>query len=82
MVIAADQLGKLKTTFQVLVLAGLILPLLDPDLPDWLETPARSSIAGGMAVAVALTLISGAQFFAGVWKQRHDLSTAAANGTS
>ena len=23
--------------------SGLILPLLDPDLPDWMETPARSS---------------------------------------
>jgi CDP-diacylglycerol--glycerol-3-phosphate 3-phosphatidyltransferase len=73
MVIAADQLGKLKTTFQVLALAGLILPLLDPDLPDWLETPGEVlfyvSLAC-LAVAVALTLISGAQFFMGVWGQR------------
>ena len=39
MVIAADKLGKLKTTFQVLALGGLVLPLRDPDLPDWLKTP-------------------------------------------
>ena len=41
MVIAADRLGKLKTTFQVLALGGLVLPLRDPDLPGWLEAPAE-----------------------------------------
>ena len=44
MVIAADSLGKLKTTFQVLALGGLVLPLLDPDLPDWLQTPAEVAL--------------------------------------
>jgi len=85
MVIAADRLGKLKTTFQVLALGGLVLPLRDPDLPEWLETPAEVVYYAALAcmvVAVALTLISGAQFFAGVWKQRHHLSGAPANGPS
>jgi len=75
-VIAADQLGKLKTTFQVLALGGLVLPLRDPDLPGWLETPGDVVYYVALAclvVAVALTLISGAQFFLGVWSQRHTL---------
>jgi CDP-diacylglycerol--glycerol-3-phosphate 3-phosphatidyltransferase len=75
-VIAADRLGKLKTTFQVLALGGLVLPLRDPDLPGWLETPCHVVYYAALVclvVAVALTLISGAQFFAGVWRQRHAL---------
>ena len=75
-VIAADQLGKLKTTFQVIGLSGLILPLLDPDLPAWMETPGEVLFYLALvfiAIAVALTLISGAQFFLGVWRQRHAL---------
>ena len=74
MVIAADSLGKLKTTFQVIGLSGLVLPLLDPDLPEWMETPAEVVFylaLAFLAVAVVLTVVSGAQFFAGVWKQRH-----------
>ena len=39
-VIAADSLGKLKTTFQVIGLSGLVLPLRDPDLPG-LDGDAR-----------------------------------------
>jgi len=75
-VIASDQLGKLKTTFQVLALGGLVLPLRDPDLPGWLETPGEVVYYLALVclvVAVALTLVSGAQFFAGVWRQRHTL---------
>jgi len=75
-VIASDQLGKLKTTFQVLALGGLVLPLRDPDLPDWLDTPGNVLYYLAivfLAVAVALTLVSGAQFFLGVWRQRHTL---------
>ena len=78
-VIAADQLGKIKTTFQVVALGGLVLPLRDPDLPSWLETPGEVLFYVAQAclvVAVVLTLVSGAQFFAGVWKQRHQLSGA------
>ena len=85
MVFAADRLGKLKTTFQVLALGGLILPLLDPDLPEWLKTPGEVvyyiSLAC-MVVAVALTLASGAQFFGGVWRQRHTLRGEPAHGPS
>jgi CDP-diacylglycerol---glycerol-3-phosphate 3-phosphatidyltransferase len=76
-VIAADNLGKLKTTFQVIALGGLVLPLRDPDLPAWMETPGEVLFYVAevcLAVAVVLTLVSGAQFFAGVWRQRHQLS--------
>ena len=75
-VIAADQLGKWKTTFQAVGLSGLILPLMDSDLPDWMQTPAEILwwIALVLvAVAVVLTIISGVQFFLGVWRQRHAL---------
>jgi CDP-diacylglycerol--glycerol-3-phosphate 3-phosphatidyltransferase len=85
MVIAADSLGKLKTTFQVIGLSGLVLPLLDPDLPEWMETPGEVLFyvaLAFLAVAVVLTVVSGAQFFAGVWKQRHHLSGTPAGGSS
>jgi CDP-diacylglycerol---glycerol-3-phosphate 3-phosphatidyltransferase len=75
-VIAADQLGKWKTTFQAVGLSGLILPLMDSDLPDWMQTPAEILwwIALVLvAIAVALTIVSGVQFFMGVWRQRHTL---------
>jgi CDP-diacylglycerol--glycerol-3-phosphate 3-phosphatidyltransferase len=84
-VIAADNLGKLKTTFQVIGLSGLVLPLRDPDLPGWMETPGDAlyylAIAF-LAVAVVLTVVSGAQFFLGVWKQRHTLRGAPQNDPS
>jgi CDP-diacylglycerol--glycerol-3-phosphate 3-phosphatidyltransferase len=85
LVIAADSLGKLKTTFQVIGLSGLVLPLLDPDLPDWMETPGEVLFylaLAFLAVAVVLTVVSGAQFFAGVWKQRHHLSGTPSGGSS
>ena len=77
MVIAADWLGKLKTTFQVIGLSGLVLPLRDPDLPGWTETPGELLYWLAVlfvAIAVVLTIVSGAQFFAGVWRERHQLS--------
>jgi len=76
MVIAADKLGKLKTTFQVIGLSGLVLPFRDPDLPSWMETPGEFLYYASvvlLAVAVLLTIVSGAQFFMGVWAQRHRL---------
>jgi len=76
MVMAADQLGKVKTTFQAVGLSGLILPLRDSDLPDWLQTPAEVFWWAAfllVLVAVALTIVSGVQFFLGVWRQRHTL---------
>lgn len=75
-VIAADNLGKLKTTVQVIGLSGLVLPFLDPDLPGWMETPGEVLYWLAVAltgVAVVLTVVSGAQFFQGVWNQRHAL---------
>ena len=84
-VIAADSLGKLKTTFQVIGLSGLVLPLRDPDLPGWMETPGELLYylaVAFLAVAVVLTVVSGAQFFAGVWRQRHHLTGTPAGGPS
>jgi CDP-diacylglycerol---glycerol-3-phosphate 3-phosphatidyltransferase len=84
-VIAADSLGKLKTTFQVIGLSGLVLPLLDPDLPDWMETPGEVLFylaLAFVAVAVVLTVVSGAQFFMGVWNQRHTLRGEPPGGSS
>jgi len=75
-VIAAADLGKLKTTFQAIALATLCLPLRDPDLADWLEMPGQVvfyAAQGCLVIAVALTLWSGYEFFRGVWKQRHSL---------
>ena len=76
MVIAADTLGKVKTTFQVIGLSGLVLPFRDPDLPDWMHGPGEflywTAVVLTM-IAVALTIVSGVQFFLGVWNQRHQL---------
>jgi CDP-diacylglycerol--glycerol-3-phosphate 3-phosphatidyltransferase len=75
-VIAAADLGKLKTTFQALALGGLCLPLRDPDLPNGLETSGDVvfyAFQACLVVAVALTLWSGFEFFRDVWKQRHAL---------
>lgn len=75
-VIAAKDLGKLKTTFQAIALATLCLPLRDPDLADWLQTPGEIVFylaQACLAIAVALTLWSGYEFFRDVWKQRKAL---------
>lgn len=75
-VIAAKDLGKLKTTFQALALGGLILPLRDADLPSALQTPGEVVFYVSQAclgVAVALTLWSGFEFYRDVWKQRAHL---------
>ena len=75
-VIAAADLGKIKTTFQAIALATLCLPLRDPDLPGWLETPGDVIFYLAqvcLAIAVALTLWSGWEFYRDVWKQRASL---------
>jgi len=75
-VIAAKDLGKLKTTFQAIALATLCLPLMNDDLPDWLQTPGEIVFYLAqvcLAIAVALTLWSGYEFFRDVWKQRKSL---------
>ncbi len=82
-VIAAADLGKWKTTFQALALGGLCLPLRDPDLMDWLQTPGVVlfyAFQACLVVAVALTLWSGWEFFRGVWRQRHELRGPRAAG--
>ena len=75
-VIAAADLGKLKTTFQAIALGTLCLPLRDPDLPGWAGTPGDIVFYAAqvcLAMAVGLTLWSGWEFFRGVWQQRHQL---------
>ncbi|WP_028645175.1 CDP-diacylglycerol--glycerol-3-phosphate 3-phosphatidyltransferase [Nocardioides sp. URHA0020] len=75
-VIAAADLGKIKTTFQAIALATLCLPLRDADLPGWLETPGEVIFYLAqvcLAIAVALTLWSGWEFYRDVWKQRASL---------
>lgn len=72
-VIAAKDLGKLKTTFQALALGGLVLPLRDDDIPAALAVPGEVVYyvsQACLAVAVALTLWSGYEFYRDVWKQR------------
>jgi CDP-diacylglycerol--glycerol-3-phosphate 3-phosphatidyltransferase len=76
-VIAAAGPGKLKTTFQAVALAGLCLPLRDDDLPSWFVLPGEVlfyAFQVCLAVAVALTLWSGYEFFRDVWRQRRELS--------
>lgn len=75
-VIAAKDLGKLKTTVQALALGGLTLPGRDPDLPGWLDVPGEVLFYLSQALlvaAVGLTLWSGAEFYRDVWRQRHSL---------
>lgn len=75
-VIAAADLGKLKTTFQALALGGLCLPLRDSDLTGGVEVTGDILFyvfQVCLAIAVALTLWSGFEFFRGVWRQRHEL---------
>lgn len=77
-VIAAADLGKLKTTVQAIALGALVLPLRDPDLPEALEVPGEVVFYLAQAllvVAVVLTLWSGYEFFRDVWKQRRTLRT-------
>ncbi|MEP9364684.1 CDP-diacylglycerol--glycerol-3-phosphate 3-phosphatidyltransferase [Nocardioides sp. CN2-186] len=78
-VIAAADLGKIKTTFQAIALATLCLPLRDPDLASWLEVPGDVIFYLAqvcLAIAVALTMWSGYEFFRDVWKQRASLRKA------
>lgn len=75
-VLAADQLGKAKTMAQAVALGGLCLPLRNHELASWyhpIGTAAWWFFELILAFAVVLTLVSGYQFFAGVWKQRAQL---------
>jgi CDP-diacylglycerol--glycerol-3-phosphate 3-phosphatidyltransferase len=72
-VIAADRLGKWKTFIQALALGGLVLPLRDPDAPGWWH-PVGDALHWVfvlcLAVAFVLTIWSGVQFYASIWRQR------------
>ncbi|MGZ4475137.1 MAG: CDP-diacylglycerol--glycerol-3-phosphate 3-phosphatidyltransferase [Nocardioides sp.] len=75
-VLAADTLGKWKTFIQGIALGGLVLPLTEPDAPDWWEIPGDTLhwlFEGALGVAVILTFWSGAQFYASIWSQRAKL---------
>jgi len=72
-VIAAKDLGKLKTTVQAIALATLTLPLRDEGLPTGLQPPGEFVFYAAqvcLAVAVGLTVWSGYEFFRDVWRQR------------
>ncbi|TIC79865.1 CDP-diacylglycerol--glycerol-3-phosphate 3-phosphatidyltransferase [Nocardioides sp. GY 10113] len=73
-VIAAKDLGKLKTVVQSLALGLLSLPLLllDGLLGD-IGVVVFYLAQALLAVAVALTLWSGWEFYRDLWKQRHQL---------
>lgn len=78
-VIAADTLGKWKTFIQGIALGGLVLPLRDADAAGWWDTPGdvlHWAFEICLAVAVGLTVWSGAQFYWGIWKQRKRLRGA------
>ncbi len=80
-VIAAAGLGKVKTTFQAIALGGLTLPFPHGDNAHggafdrfgWAGEGLFYVAQGLLAIAVALTLWSGYEFFRDVWKQRHSL---------
>ncbi len=75
-VLAADQLGKWKTFIQGLALGGLTLPLRDPDATAFWHGVGEVCYVAFQAllvVAVVLTLVSGYQFFADLWRKRASL---------
>jgi len=83
-VIAAAQSGKWKTMAQALALGFLTLPLLDDDLPGWLEVPGEATYVAALVLlglAFVLTIWSGYEVFRDVWKQRHDIRKKAAAAT-
>jgi CDP-diacylglycerol--glycerol-3-phosphate 3-phosphatidyltransferase len=79
LVIAAKDLGKLKTMVQALALGFLTLPLRDGELTAWLQTPGEVAFYAAevlLAVAVGLTVWSGWEFFRDVWRQRASLRSS------
>lgn len=77
-VIAADRLGKWKTTFQLIFIIGSLthIALLNLNSPiigwlQWLAAPANHIIPVCLWISVALTIISGANY---LWAGRKLLS--------
>jgi CDP-diacylglycerol---glycerol-3-phosphate 3-phosphatidyltransferase len=73
-VVPAAQSGKVKTVLQAVALTGLSLPLrqVHPPLHD-LGVVLFYISEAGLAVAVAMTLWSGYEFFRDVWRQRESI---------
>ena len=76
-VVAASQSGKIKTTFQAIALAALSLPLRQVDGSLDLIGEILFYLSQVMlALAVAMTLWSGYEFYRDVWRQRRAARTA------
>jgi CDP-diacylglycerol--glycerol-3-phosphate 3-phosphatidyltransferase len=75
-VVAAAYSGKVKTVLQAVALTALSLPLLllHPPLHD-IGVVLFYVFQAVLAVAVAMTMWSGYEFFRDVWRQRHVLRT-------
>jgi len=71
LVVAAAQSGKVKTVLQVVALTGLSLPLRQVQAPVHGAGVVLFYVSqAALAVAVAMTLWSGYEFFRDVWRQR------------
>ena len=73
-VVAAARSGKVKTVLQAVALTGLCLPLrqLHPPLHD-AGVVLFYAFQATLAVAVAMTMWSGYEFFRDVWRQRRSI---------
>jgi len=73
-VVAAAYSGKVKTVLQAVALTGLSLPLRQVGGPlDEIGILLFYAFQAVLAVAVAMTLWSGYEFFRDVWRQRSTL---------
>jgi CDP-diacylglycerol--glycerol-3-phosphate 3-phosphatidyltransferase len=76
-VVAAAQSGKVKSMLQAVALTGLSLPLRQVGGPlDEVGTVLFYAFQVTLAVAVAMTLWSGYEFFRDVWRQRDTIRGA------
>jgi CDP-diacylglycerol---glycerol-3-phosphate 3-phosphatidyltransferase len=73
-VVAAARSGKVKTVLQAVALTGLSVPLRQVHAPlDHLGDLLFYAFEATLAVAVAMTLWSGYEFFRDVWRQRQSI---------
>jgi CDP-diacylglycerol--glycerol-3-phosphate 3-phosphatidyltransferase len=76
-VVAAAQSGKVKTVLQAVSLSGLSVPLRQMHAPlHDLGVVLFYAFEATLAVAVAMTLWSGYEFFRDVWRQRELIRAA------
>jgi CDP-diacylglycerol--glycerol-3-phosphate 3-phosphatidyltransferase len=76
-VVAAAQSGKVKTVLQAVALTGLSVPLRQVHSPlDHIGDALFYAFEATLAVAVAMTLWSGYEFFRDVWRQREYIRAA------